>query len=71
MASEATKLGRLLNDQGRRGHWLAMQLGTSDVNVSRWCSGKQPIPFAAVPLIAELLGVHEEEIVEAGRVRVA
>lgn len=41
-----------------------MSLRVSQGTVTRWCSGERPIPPARVTELAELLGVHEAEIVE-------
>ena len=59
-----TKLGCLLREQGRRLDWVAGRLGVTYSAVYRWCSGQRVIPPARVRELADLLGVHEEDIVE-------
>lgn len=59
-----TKFGRLLKSQGRRRDWVAQNLGVTYSAVYRWCSGERVIPPARVRELADLLGVHEEDIVE-------
>lgn len=63
--SEAkTKFARLLKSQGRQRIWVSQELKVDHGTVSRWCSGERVIPPARVRELADLLGVHEEDIVE-------
>ena len=72
MERELVKLAVVLDTQGRRREWVATRLGVSQSTVSLWCSGKRAIPPARVRELADLLGVHEEDIVEdSAKVRVA
>ena len=59
-----TKLDRLRRSQGRTRVWLAERLHVTHSAVYRWCSGERVIPPARVRELADLLGVHEEDIVE-------
>jgi transcriptional regulator with XRE-family HTH domain len=60
-----TALGRILREQGRKGSWLAEQLGITAGAVSRWANGEWPIPDGRVDQIAALLGVDPEELRDA------
>lgn len=61
----STRFGLLIEAQGRRKDWIASNLGVSQGTVSRWCSGERVIPPARVRELADLLGVHEEDIAES------
>ena len=64
MSKASCKLQLVLEEQGRRKDWVAHRLGVSQGTVTRWCSGERVIPHARVRELADLLGVHEEDIVE-------
>lgn len=50
-------LGETLNGQGRKGRWLASQVGVSESSISRLISGKQTVDEAVAKQIALILGV--------------
>ncbi len=54
-------LGLLLDSRGTRPSWLAAQLQVDRAQVTRWCTGKSPIPKYHVQPIADALGVEPEE----------
>jgi len=59
---DGAKLSRLMDEQGRRGDWVATKLGVSQATVSLWRNGKQPIPWYWVRPLAEVLGVDEDAL---------
>lgn len=59
-----TKLAQVMETQGRRWDWLAQELGVSQTLVSMWKRGTQPIAAHHIPVIAQKLGVHEEDILD-------
>jgi len=59
-----TKLDRIRHSQGRSRVWMAERLGVTHSAVYRWCSGERVIPPGRVKELADLLGVHEEDILE-------
>jgi DNA-binding transcriptional regulator YdaS (Cro superfamily) len=61
---ELGKLALVVRSQGRRKDWIATRIGVSQATVTRWCNGERGIPPARVRELADLLGVHEEDIVE-------
>lgn len=64
METSRTKLERLIDEQSRKPAKLAQRLGVSRGTFSRWCSGERVIPPARVKELADLLGVHEDDILE-------
>lgn len=62
--SSLVKFGLLIEAQGRRKDWVASRIGVSQATVTRWCSGERVIPPARVKELADLLGVHEDDILE-------
>ena len=55
-------LRRVLDDQGRTQHWLALRLGVSDSKISYWCRGERPVDPEVIPVIAKLLKVRQGDI---------
>lgn len=49
-------LGQTLSGQGRKGRWLASQVGVSESSISRLISGKQTVNQAVAKQIALILG---------------
>ncbi|HEX9704438.1 MAG TPA: helix-turn-helix transcriptional regulator [Gemmatimonadales bacterium] len=64
-----SRLGELLQDQGRGGRWVAAQLGVHESVVSRWAQGHRPIPEARVAQLAALLDVLPEALRESEEAR--
>lgn len=50
-------LGATLVSQGRKGRWLAAQVGVSESSISRLMSGKQTVEERTAQQIAVILGV--------------
>lgn len=46
-----------LSSQGRKGRWLASQVGVSESSISRLMSGKQTVDETVAQKIALILGV--------------
>jgi transcriptional regulator with XRE-family HTH domain len=57
-----TAFARILDSQGRTQAWVAAQLHVSRGTVSRWYTGKRPIPEHHLSTLAKLLDVTEEEL---------
>lgn len=49
-------LGQTLDSQGRKGRWLAGQVGISESSISRLISGKQTVDEGVAKQIALILG---------------
>ena len=54
----------VLADKHITKHWLATQLGVTDITVSRWCTNKNQPPIYRLVEIAELLDVDIKELIE-------
>jgi hypothetical protein len=50
-------LSETLRGQGRKGRWLASQVGLSDASISRLISGKQTVDETVAKRISLILGV--------------
>ena len=54
----------VLADKHITNHWLATQLGVTDITVSRWCNNKNQPPINRLVEIAELLDADVKELIE-------
>lgn len=58
------KLGSCWLINKSRNHWLATQLGVTDMTVSRWCTNKNQPSISQLVEIAKLLNVDIKELIE-------
>jgi transcriptional regulator with XRE-family HTH domain len=61
MAPE-TPLARILRKGGKSQSWLAEEMRVHPGTISRWVTGKRPIPDYRLPALAKILGVSEDEL---------
>ena len=54
----------VLADKQITSHWLATQLGVTDMTVSRWCTNKNQPSISQLVEIAKLLNVDIKELIE-------
>ena len=57
-----TKFGRVMQEQGRRGTWMAEQTGVSPTFVTLVAQGKRKAPADFRRRAADALGVSEVEL---------
>lgn len=61
------RLRVVLAEKNITNHWLAFQLGVSDMTVSRWCTNKNQPSISQLIDIAKLLKIDLESLVEKNK----
>ena len=64
MRVHLNRISVVLADKHITNHWLATQLGVTDITVSRWCNNKNQPPINRLVEIAELLDADVKELIE-------
>ncbi len=54
----------VLTEKQITNHWLATQLGITDMTVSRWCTNKNQPSISILIEIAKLLNVDIKDLIE-------
>lgn len=55
----------MIRERGLKQGWVAAQIGVSQVALSRILDGKRDLPASAVPRIAEILNVTNQDVLNA------
>ncbi len=63
---ESRKINRIkvaLVENGKKGKWLAEQVGKNEATVSRWCSNRMQPSLDMIVRIAELLDIETKYLI--------
>lgn len=58
------RLRVVLAEKGLSNHWLAQQLGVTDMSVSRWCTNKNQPSMAQFIKISKILNIDINALLE-------
>lgn len=59
-----SKIGELIQSQGRKKSWIASQIDCSIHSLNNWDKGDAMIPYDKARSLARVLGVSMEELYE-------